>query len=96
MVSLSTNETYPVIQPSGDIEYIQPEGSEGRPTLRQLQDAVGGYIEAVPLADWPHRYMYVNEEGLIHGLPLNLIASKFAGQPIMGPAILMPEGSESH
>lgn len=44
-----------------------------RPTLKQLQDAVGGYIEPVYLPDLNPEgiVLLVNEEGLLQGLPPN-------------------------
>lgn len=38
-------------------------------TLHAFQDAVGGYIEAIPLG--PNLVMIVNEEGKLQGLPYN-------------------------
>jgi hypothetical protein len=55
--------------------------------LHTLQNAVGGYIEGVYLRDG--RCMYVNEEGLLKRLPLNLWASELANQPIVGNAVLL-------
>ena len=50
----------------------------GKPSLKDLQDAVGGWIEAVP-----HRHpdfsAFCNEEGKINGLPLNSVATNFTG-----------------
>ena len=46
---------------------------EGASQLAVLQDAVGGYIEAVDLAD--NLTMWVNEEGKLNGLPINPMAT---------------------
>ena len=46
----------------------------GRPTLEQLQAAVGGYIEVVRCTRL-QAYLVVNEEGLLKGLPYNPLAS---------------------
>lgn len=40
--------------------------------LRELQAAVGGYIEAIPSTD--DVTMWINEEGKLHGLPVNRLA----------------------
>ena len=52
--------------------YIQsyPES----PSLKDMQDLVGGYIQLVPLSD--SEYMVCNEEGLIKNLPVNDIANE--------------------
>lgn len=42
-------------------------------SLEDMQKAVGGYIERIPL---PNACGYVNEEGRINGLPLNPRATK--------------------
>lgn len=60
-----------------------------KPTLEQLQKAVGGYIEKVRLPHQGQRYMYVNEEGLIHRLPLNPSASNLAQRPLVGDVVVM-------
>lgn len=62
--------------------------TEEKPTLEQLQEAVGGLIQIVPLQDG--RYMVVNEEGLILDLPYNKAASRVAGFPIVGDAVIVP------
>lgn len=54
-------------------------------TLEALQQTVGGYIEALPLGD-PHVACYVNEEGLLKGLPLNRVVN---GRPIVGPILFV-------
>ena len=66
----------------------------GRPTLEQLQGAVGGMIELVRCARLD-AYLVVNEEGLLKGLPYNGVASYLASYTegrrsvtIVGPAVL--------
>jgi hypothetical protein len=45
------------------------------PTLKELQDAVGGYIEPVYIGK---EVMLLDEEGLLKDLPVNHIASRYA------------------
>jgi len=45
-------------------------------TLEQYQDAVGGWIEAVDVPD-REVTLFVNEEGLVLGLPFNRRATYF-------------------
>jgi hypothetical protein len=55
-------------------------------TLKKLQLAVGGYIEALNLGNG--KYLVVNEEGLIRNLPINPSASRLYGRPIVGNAVI--------
>ena len=58
----------------------------GGPQLKQLQDAVGGYLEAVRLPAMG--LLWLNEEGVLKGLPYNHFASVIAIQPIMGDVVV--------
>jgi len=44
---------------------LQGQASDGKPTLKQLQEAVGGYIEYVELAP-----SYTHELEVLYGLPI--------------------------
>jgi len=59
------------------------------PTLAELQEAVGGYIELVPFPARPDMVMVVDEEGLIKRKLVNHVASSLAGQPIVGTALVI-------
>lgn len=41
-------------------------------SLEVLQKAVGGYVETIPTKDG--KVMVLNEEGKLHGLPVNTVA----------------------
>lgn len=71
------------IKTDGTIEEVALDKDN---SLKQMQDAVGGYIELVRLTD--DDVMIVNEEGLIFGLPVNEHASKLAGQSIVGNVLI--------
>jgi hypothetical protein len=64
-------------------------------TLEQYQRLVGGLIELVRLRDG--LAMWVNEEGgpSLGDLPLNLVASALAEQPIYGTAVVWRSDPES-
>lgn len=66
-------------------------GDGKRPlTLEELQAAVGGYIEIVPINTQGYTKMIVNEEGLIRGLPVNAIATLHVGHStIFGDVVLI-------
>ena len=69
-----------------------------RPLYKSVGKAVGGYIEHVRAALLPEPYcMIVNEEGLLIGLPMNLVGSLMYGTPrhgapIVGNIVLMKDG----
>lgn len=56
--------------------------------LEELQKAVDGYIEAVRLP-FQDSVMIVNEEGLLLGLKINILASEIANEPIVGNALIL-------
>lgn len=70
----------------------------GEPLYQTIGQTVGGHIELVRPVGLPDPLlMIVNEEGLLRGLELNLIASILYGildhgQPIVGNAVIMKQG----
>ena len=59
-----------IIRTSGLVEWVEfPEDD----SLSTLQKAVGGWVECVPISSTLE--MWVNEEGLLVGLPYNSIAT---------------------
>lgn len=66
-----------VIKANGSVD---SRTQDKKPDLRELQKLVGGYIEIVPhfTRYGAHRRAtaYCNEEGKLHGLPLNEKATK--------------------
>jgi len=67
------------ITPDGTINVVTLNG------LTEMQDAVGGMIEITGGNGW---HAYVNEEGLVHRLPINPVVSDLLGHHIVGAAIL--------
>jgi hypothetical protein len=57
-------------------------------SLEKVQKLVGGYIQEVYGGN-PDVQYWVNEEGLMRGLPLNEEASEILGQPIVGPLVTL-------
>lgn len=63
---------------------LHPDGSitdlpKRRPTLEELQAAVGGYIEHLSIKYLERRgQMFLNEEGKLHHLPINFKATAIA------------------
>jgi hypothetical protein len=73
-----------LIDHSGAETEICPESGEAF-GLKELQKAVGGYIELVYLGN--DKILVVNEEGLLENLPLNRKASTLARRPIVGNVV---------
>jgi hypothetical protein len=78
-----------VIHPSGAVTF-----AHGKPSLRDLQRAVRGYLEAVPhyAPEGGTLTAYCNEEGKLDGLTPNLTATSFLrvrGDVLAGPVVLV-------
>lgn len=61
--------------------------TDKRPTLKEAQDIVGGYVEMV--IDNDKMQLMVDEEGLLKNLPFNPEASKMADRHIVGNALVL-------
>lgn len=67
-------------------------------TVSSIDEAVGGWFEIVhPMLLMPPYIMLVNEEGLLHNLPLNVCGSVLYGahkhgQRIVGNIVILKEG----
>jgi len=61
-----------------------------QPSLEELQDIVGGYVEMMPSFYLPTniRSAMINEEGQLRGLLVNRIASELFGIIILGDVIV--------
>ena len=70
----------------------------GEPAYETIGKAVGGWIEVVHPKGLPDPFcMVVNEEGLLHGLPINLFGCILYdtvrhGNPIVGNIVILKEG----
>lgn len=73
-----------ILHASGNIEMLRIDN-----TLSALQKIVGGHIEAVYDPHCMNGHAYVNDEGLIIGLPYNKNAEKYLGVHIRGDAVLL-------
>lgn len=74
-------KTVIVIPVTGSVEAREIDGS-----LESMQALVGVYIQPIQLKG--RTTLWVNEEGLIHGLPLNVRASNLARQPLVGDTFI--------
>lgn len=78
-----------VIYPNG--ETLDFETKDEKPTLEELQAAVGGYIEVVTLSDG--NLMIIDEEGKLKHKEPNHVATErafpFGGDTIVGEAVVL-------
>lgn len=73
-----------IIKTSGETQLVNIAGTNN---LEALQSIVGGWIDCVRSETHPV-VGYVNDEGLMLGLPLNPIATAFFGRVLVGDAVL--------
>lgn len=79
---------------NGDIEEIDGTGRGKQVTLPQAQQIVGGWIQAIWIAN-DQKQMVVNEDGISLKLKPNGYASRLAGQQILGDALVVtPKGAD--
>lgn len=71
-----------VIHPDGS-EHRNIESKDSRFNLDELQNLVGGYIQMIKTN------YFVDEEGLLKGLPYNTIGSRLVGTSIVGPLVII-------
>lgn len=88
-----------VLQPDGSAKFIVPDGKKTakyqKLSYEQMKTGVGGLIEYVHFKhNKKQRHMIANEEGIIHGMPYNPLASKMVAsagyEGIVGPVIILP------
>jgi hypothetical protein len=60
-----------------------------KPTMKELQDEVGGFTELLSLKDGSQ--MIMDEEGTLKNKPLNYTASLMAGRMIVGDVVILSE-----
>lgn len=57
------------------------------PDIKTIQKIVEGYFTIIPLID--NKLMYVNEEGELISLPINISASNIVGYNIYGNVLIV-------
>lgn len=88
-LSMKNNNKALVIKPNDEIEYLEPKNKKYF-TLKELQNAVGGYIELYPKYDEDFLFV-INEEGLILRLELNSMVSDILDIKVLGNLIICPK-----
>ncbi len=84
---MATEKKVILLKADGTRQDLTPEK---KPTLEEMQAWVGGYIEVVRVSFEGKKVpMVVNEEGLIHRLPINYQAGRIAGSPIVGDVFIL-------
>lgn len=72
------------IKTDGSITNVTPRHGK-KFSVEEIQALVGGYFELVhAVVGTKRRNMYVNEEGLIHNLPLNHTATSYVAPHFIG------------
>ena len=83
-----------LIHPDGTEEHVTPINGK-RYSLKEMQKHVGGLIQQIPRTPTSVR-MFVNEEGLLLRLPLNVSAMirvrKWYPNSLVGRALLLEKG----
>lgn len=64
------------------------------PSLEDLQEAVDGWLEGIPVKSLGRGVLFANEEGLLRGLPFNEQASSLAGRPLVGNVVVLTGDKE--
>lgn len=70
-----------------EIAVVSIKNCDIRDETKALQSIIGGYLEAVRIAE--DAVMLVDEDGYCKCLPPNPAASMFAGQVILGTALVV-------
>jgi len=73
----------------GKTTEVKPNDKSGF-SLEELQGYVGGLIQVVPYSATETDISYINEEGLLLGLPYNYVASSTFGVDLVGDVITVP------
>ena len=60
---------------------------DNEPDIKTIQKIVEGYFTIIPLID--NKLMYVNEEGELISLPINISASNIVGYNIYGNVLIV-------
>lgn len=76
-----------IIHENGVLSDFRPKGDEF--TLSELEKAIGGDIEIIPVNPWDDIIMVVGEEGLAKGKRHNRLASEMVGHHIVGDVVIM-------
>lgn len=63
---------------------------------KDIQSAVGGLITTAPNLNpqTPECTIFVNDEGLLIGMPYNQVATSFANYTLVGPAVILGPDDE--
>lgn len=62
--------------------------------FRDIQKLVGGTFQYLPALGANTHSLYANDEARLIGLPYNVIASKYWGDDIYGPALIIGHNDE--
>lgn len=86
-----------IIKPNGDWSVMPKPESGDVYSLKEIQNAVGGYVHVVPMPKdmrtpfTRDRMFFCDEDGLLKKLPVNLYASLLLGQAVCGTIVGIPK-----
>jgi len=84
---MQTTKRVTIIKANGETSVLLPDK---KPDLKQMQTWVGGLIEPMHIRyNGKAATMVVNEEGLLESLEMNLVASRIAGQVVVGDVFIL-------
>jgi len=75
---------YTLIKSNGSFESLAPETS-----FEDIRKLVGGYVAFVRHPKQISGELAVNEDGLALKLPMNILASVIAGEPLVGDVVVV-------
>lgn len=80
-----------ILRTNGTIETIKGKNSDGSLTLKQMQNAIGGYITIVPQGN-DEIEIYADDEGLIKQRECNTEAFYKYGLNLVGDVLICKKG----
>ena len=82
--------TITIYQPDGT-KTVTTRDANDKPSLKELQAAVGGLIEPVDAYLTDDSTAYANEEGLLHRMPINMFGARAVNwpEPLVGPIVVL-------
>lgn len=93
-MSTTSNEIAVAVIPANVFEAVSVKVIS--PSLSSMYPVIGcSLVERVQVAGIKEATLWVDEEGICNGKPLNLRASIIAGQPLFGDAIMAGDNGSS-
>lgn len=82
-----TNNITALVIPTEGLPHLTSVQADDGTTYSFISNTIGGHIDAVYGEEGDH-HGYVHDEGLLIGLPINVIASALFGRVLAGPCVV--------